>query len=170
MLSSPRPSPPPCSVSLPPSSRVGWGGVRTWVPPDHGFGTLLFSLRSAGFPRCRQSAAAFFPVALSGFDVFAIFSYYMWFLEEVSVSPLTLPSLILLLQKTFILIDRVSILTEAFSIPISYLPGLFGTPLNLLSGQMAENSGMCSPMSSGMFMFKELLNLPKSFILNTFLC
>ena len=66
---------------------------RAWAPPDHGFGMLPFSMRSVLISRCVQSGTAFFTVALSGLVVFAIFSYHMWFLEEVSVSPLMPPSL-----------------------------------------------------------------------------
>ena len=74
---------------------VSWGGGRAWVPLCHSFGTLPCSVRSVLSSRCLQSGAAFFPVALSGLVVLIIFSYYMWFWEETSVSPLTPPSLIL---------------------------------------------------------------------------
>lgn len=65
---------------------MGWGGGRAWVLLDLGFATLPFAVRSTLFPTCRQSASDFFPVTLSGSVLFAVFSYYMCFLEEVSVS------------------------------------------------------------------------------------
>ena len=79
------PLPAPFLFHLP----VSWGGGRVWVLPDHNFATLPFSMRSSLFPKCRQTVVVF-PVILSGLVVFAIFSYYMWFWEEVSVSSLTL--------------------------------------------------------------------------------
>ena len=73
---------------------VSWGGGGARVPWSHGSGTSPRSMRSALFSRCVQSDTVLFPVAFSGLVVLIIFSYYMWFQEEASVTPHMLPSLI----------------------------------------------------------------------------